>query len=110
MEEIKKLSQYNLQDAAEIKMYHTKLSAIFKNYLARKQGLNLLNKTTSDLLISIKEVNLSAESISNLATALRFTDAVKFAKYLPLPDQSEDALQKIKEIITLTESSKPLNS
>lgn len=103
MAQIKKLTQYNLEDAAEIKMYHTKLSAIFKNYLARKQGLNLLNKTTGDLLISMKEVNLPAENISNLATALRCSDAVKFAKYLPSSNQSEDALQKIKETINLTE-------
>jgi hypothetical protein len=105
MADLKKLDQYNLQDAAEIKLYHTKLSAIFKNYLARKQNKNLFNKTTGDLLISMKEINLPTEAISNLATALRCTDAVKFAKYLPLSNQSEDSLQKIKETINLTEQS-----
>ena len=109
MAELKNLSQFNLQDAAEIKLYHIKLAGIFKNYIGRKQGKNLFNKTAGDLLINMKEVNLPAENISELTTALRCTDAVKFAKYLPLPDQSEDCLQKIKETITLTESSKPLN-
>ena len=103
MAELKNLAQFNLQDAAEIKLYHIKLADIFKNYIGRKQGKNLFNKTAGDLLINMKEVNLPAENISELATALRCTDAVKFAKYLPLPDQSEDALQKIKETITLTE-------
>ena len=103
MAELKNLSQFNLQDAAEIKLYHIKLAAIFKNYLGRKQGKNLFNKTTSDLLINMKEVNLPPDNISELATALRCTDAVKFAKYLPLSNQSEEALQKIKETITLTE-------
>ena len=109
MAELKNLTQFNLQDAAEIKLFHIKLAGIFKNYIGRKQGKNLFNKTAGDLLINMKEVNLPAENISDLATALRCTDAVKFAKYLPLPDQSEDALKKIKETITLTESSKPLN-
>ena len=103
MEELKKLAKFDLQDAAEIKLYHIKLSAIFKNYLGRKQNKNLLNKTTGDLLISMKGIDLPAESISNLATALRCTDAVKFAKYLPLLTESEEALQKIKETIILTE-------
>ena len=103
MEEIKKLAQYNLQNAAEIKLYHIKLADIFKNYIGRKQGKNLFNKTAGDLLINMKEVNLPATNISDLATGLRCTDAVKFAKYLPLPDQSEDALQKIKKTIELTE-------
>jgi hypothetical protein len=109
MEELKKLSQFNLQGADGIKMYHTRLSAIFKNYLGRKQQLNLFNKTTGDLLISMSNINLSAENISNLATALRCTDAVKFAKYLPLSTESEDCKQKIKETINLTEGSQLLN-
>ncbi len=103
MVELKNLSQYNLQDAAAIKLYHIKLADIFKNYIGRKQGKNLFYKTAGDLLINMKEVNLPTENISQLATALRCTDAVKFAKYLPSPDQSEDALQKIKETISLTE-------
>ncbi len=103
MAELKNLDQYNLQDAAEIKLYHIKLAGIFKNYLGRKQGKNLFNKTTGDLLISIKEVNLPPDNISELATALRCTDAVKFAKYLPLSNESEDCKQKIAEIIILTE-------
>lgn len=99
------LAQLDLEDAASIKTYHVQLAEIFKNYLGRKQGKNLLNKTTGDLLISMKEVNLPAAHISALATALRSTDAVKFAKYLPLPNESEDSLQKIKTIIELTEQS-----
>ncbi len=101
--ELKNLSQFNLQDAAEIKLYHIKLAGIFKNYLGRKQGKNLFNKTTGDLLINMKEGNLPTDNISELATALRCTDAVKFARYLPLSNQSEEALQKIKESITLIE-------
>ena len=69
MEEIKKLSQYNLQDAVEIKMYHIKLADIFKNYIGRKQGKNLFNKTAGDLLINMKEVNLPATNISDLPRA-----------------------------------------
>ncbi|MEO6539604.1 MAG: hypothetical protein ABIN74_01385, partial [Ferruginibacter sp.] len=103
MEELKKLTQFNLQDAASIKAYHIRLAGIFKNYLGRKQSKNLLNKTTGDLLISMRDINLPADNISHLATALRCTDAVKFAKYLPLSNESDDSLQKIKETITLIE-------
>lgn len=107
MNELNKLAAYDLQDATAIKMYHTRLSEIFKNYLGRKQSENLLNKTTGDLLINMRDINLPAENISDLANALRCADAVKFAKYLPLSNQSEDCLQKIKETMNVTESSKP---
>ena len=107
MQDLAKLSQYNLQDAAEIKLFHRKMADIFKNYLGRKQHKNLTSETTGDLLISIKNNNMQQDDISKLATALRCTDAVKFAKYLPLPDESMDCLQKVKEIIMVTETSKP---
>ncbi|MBL7701845.1 MAG: hypothetical protein JNM14_06315 [Ferruginibacter sp.] len=101
--ELKKLSQFNLQDAAEIKQYHIKLADIFKNYLGRKQHKNLFNKTAGELLVNVKELGLPAENISELATALRCTDAVKFAKYLPLSNESEDCKHKIAEAIKLIE-------
>jgi hypothetical protein len=101
--ELKNLSLFNLQDAADIKRYHIRLADIFKNYLGRKQNKNLFNKTAGELLVNIKELGLPAENISELATALRCTDAVKFAKYLPLSNESEDCRQKIAAAITLIE-------
>jgi hypothetical protein len=103
MAEIKNLSRFNLQNAADIKAYHIKLAGIIKNNMGPKLRKNLFSKTTGDLLITMKEVNLPPVNISELATALRCTDAVKFARYLPLSSESEDCKLKIKETITLTE-------
>lgn len=101
--ELKNLSKFNLQDPAEIKLYHIKLAYIFKNYLGRKQNKNLFNKTAGELLVNTKEAGIPTENISELATALRCTDAVKFAKYLPLSNESEDCKQKVAEAIKLIE-------
>jgi hypothetical protein len=109
MAELKNLSRFDLQDAVDIKSYHIKLAGIYKNYLGRKLGKNLFSKTTGDLLINMKEVNLPPVNISELATALRCTDAVKFARYLPLSNESEDCKLKIKETITLTEQKTTTN-
>lgn len=103
MAEMDKLGQLDLREAAAIKMYHSRLGDIFKQYLGRKQQKNLLTKTTGDLLIRMAESGMSAGDVSNLATALRCTDAVKFAKYLPEAAESEDCRQKIKSAIDLVE-------
>jgi len=103
MLEIGKLAQHDLQNAGDVKLYHSTLSVIFKRYLGRKQNKNLLNKTTGDLLIRIADSSMAAGRISNLATALRCTDAVKFARYLPEVTESEDCKLKIKETIDLIE-------
>jgi hypothetical protein len=111
MAELDKLAQCDLQMPEGIKIFHTKLSDIFKRYLGRKQNKNLANSTTGDLLINLAGNNFSPGSISVLATALRCNDAVKFAKYLPAAGESEDCLKKIKETLHLieqkTENSKP---
>ena len=103
MQEFEKLKQYDLQKPADIKLYHIKGSDIFKRYLGRKQNKNFLNRTTGDLLIRLTENNFPKENISTLASALRCSDAVKFAKYLPLPIESEDCIAKIKDTINLIE-------
>lgn len=103
MAEMSKLEQFDLQDAAGIKLYHSRLGDIFKQYLGRKQQKNLLTKTTGDLLIRLAESGMSSGDVSNLATALRCTDAVKFAKYLPGTTESGDCRQKIKSAIDLIE-------
>ena len=103
IEEINKLAQYDLKNAEAVKIYHTKLSDIFKRYLGRKQNKNLANSTTGDLLINMTNSNFSQENISTLATALRSNDAVKFAKYIPMALESEDCKLKIKETINLIE-------
>ena len=111
MEELQKLDRYDLQNTAELKAYHTKLADIFKRYLGRKQNKDLTNYTTGDLLIKIKETELSHENISSLATALRCSDAVKFAKYQPGSIESNECYAKIKEIINTIEHAthQPLN-
>lgn len=110
MEEMKKLAQYDLQKADEIKTYHNKLAEIFKRYLGRRLNKNLLSKTTGDLLIRMTENGMTTVHVSELATALRCTDAVKFAKYIPVPSESMDSLQKIKSAIDLIEQQKMVNN
>ncbi len=103
MQELKKLEQYDLQNAVEVKNYHTKLSDIFKQYLGRKQNQHLANRTTGDLLIAMAQNNFRQESISTLATALRCSDAVKFAKYQPTMVETEDCKSRITGTINLME-------
>ena len=109
LQSLDKLKQLNLQNPEDIKQYHAKLSAIFKWYISRKQRVNIMNKTTGDVLIQLTENNLPKEIITNAATALCCGDAVKFAKYLPVTSESEDCFNKIKEVIQFIHTSKPIN-
>jgi hypothetical protein len=95
------LKKYNLSDSADSKLFHSKLVTIFTQFLSASYNTNHLNKTTGDLLIVLKSMEASVETVSKMAGSLRFADAVKFAKYQPTAGDSENCLQVIKETIIL---------
>ncbi len=109
MNELEKLKQLNLSAPADIKTYHSRLAEILKQYLSDKKGIGYGSKTTGDLLILLKENNIDQEQLSKTATALRCSDAVKFAKYLPGQMESDQSFQSIKQIIEITEQSNTNN-
>lgn len=99
MQELKNLRKYNFSDAGDIRIIHTKLGEILKRYLSRRENDNYLNKTTSDMLIILKQVGVNNETLGNAAATLRAGDAVKFAKYLPPAHENEASLQSMEAVI-----------
>ncbi len=99
MQALNQLQQYDLSNAADIKLVHSKLAEILKQYLSRRENDDYLNKTTSDVLIGLKQIGVGSEMISRLAGTLRLGDAVKFAKYLPPSGETEDSIQSVKALI-----------
>lgn len=100
MQELDKLSSIDLEREEEVKDFHVRCSSIFRRFLGRKQGADLNNRTTSDLLIRLSGKELETDKLSKLAMALRCNDAVKFAKYKPGALESEESRKIIREIIT----------
>ncbi|WP_301925950.1 DUF4381 family protein [Ferruginibacter sp.] len=105
MQEIDKLKNFDLSEPKDIKQYHTKLIEIYRQYLSRKENTDYSNKTTGDMLIAIKSNYAATDILDKSAAALRFSNAVKFAKYVPLPSDSENNQRLIKDTIRLIESS-----
>ena len=76
-------------------------------YVARKKGISSLQKTTDDLVVQLKELDLEKNSFEKLSKALRLSDFVKFAKYQPAPDDDRIAWETIRESIISIEKSAP---
>jgi Domain of unknown function (DUF4381) len=105
MQELGKLKTFNLSVPKEVQQYHNRLIEIFRHYLSRKENTDYLNKTTSDILINLKNSYLNKNITDKAAAALRFSNAVKFAKYIPPVADNEANQQLVKETIDLIESS-----
>ena len=104
MHELEGLKQYDLSAPREVQQYHVKLINTLRRYLGRKENNDYQNKTTGDILLTINKNYGDKEILTKAATALRFSDAVKYAKYFPTTNDSTANQQTIKEAIDLIES------
>lgn len=99
MQSLDNLHKEQLLYKGEVKTFHTRLSEIFKRYLSRKMGKNMLNLTSSEVLVTLNDTLLSKVDTALLAGSLRMSDAVKFAKFYPHKEDSEAALIDTKKVI-----------
>jgi LPXTG-motif cell wall-anchored protein len=88
------------------KIYYTELVDIFRLYIFRKKGVLSLQKTTDDLIIQLKAINLDNEQYTVLAQALRLSDFVKFAKFVPGTEENKNVFETIKGSIDTIEQRK----
>jgi hypothetical protein len=89
------LRKKGLPQNGQVKWYYTELNDILRVFVSRKLNIASMERTNEELILQLRELNLSKDSFSQLAQALRMSDYVKFAKYQP---GSEDN-QKNYEII-----------
>lgn len=87
------------KSASEPKIFYSGVSDIFKRYYSRKTNLNLMPQTTGELLLKLQEHSRSADVVSSAAEVLRFSDAVKFAKFQPSSNENEQSVSLIKQVI-----------
>lgn len=101
MLQLEKLSKQN----ADSKVFHSSLTEIFRLYISRRKGIRSLQKTTDDLVIQLKALNIDKENFEKLSQALRLSDFVKFAKYSSSAEEDVQCFLIIKNIIHQIEKS-----
>ena len=103
-EAMKELEQLQRQKP-EAKQYYSKLTDIFRLYVFQKKGILSLQKTTDDLVLQLKGLNLGKEQFDKLSQSLRLSDFVKFAKYIPTNEDDVNCFNEIKKSIMTLEQS-----
>jgi hypothetical protein len=103
-EAMKQLGQLRKQNLTP-KQYYSELVDIFRLYIFRKKEILSLQKTTDDLILQLKSINLDKEQHAQLAQALRLSDFVKFAKYVPSNEDDVNVFNTIKNSIMTIEQS-----
>jgi len=101
---MRRLDQLNTR--GEAKPLYTELTDTFRNYLEQRKGIQSLSKTTDDLSVQIRQLQLPQEEYTHVVQTLRLSDMVKFAKYLPQATENEKAIDVIKKNIIAIENLK----
>ena len=81
------------------KDFHSGVTDIFRTYVFKRKGIRSMQKTTADLVIQLRELDLEKAGFEKLSQALRLSDFVKFAKYEPSVDDDNEAWSRVRDAI-----------
>jgi hypothetical protein len=103
LEALKQLDSEKLWQKGQIKEFHIRLSEIVRTYIERRFKIPALEMITSEI-ISALELNEIAESqlIEKMQKSFEISDLVKFAKFVPLPDEHAFCFKTALEFIERT--------
>lgn len=80
---IESLEKRKLWNEGQLKLHYIELSYIMRSYLSSRYNVSLLDKTTIEIRLLLRQCGLHAETIETLMTILNQSDMVKFAKSEP---------------------------
>ena len=85
-----------LVQQGKLKLYYTSLNDILRSFVQKKWMVSVMEKTNDELIIQLKRWEMPNEAMISLAQALRMSDVVKFAKYIPGERDNEANFHTIK--------------
>jgi hypothetical protein len=82
--------------------YFDRTSDALRRYLGARYGFDGLESTTDEILVSLENAQLQGITLPEVATLLRDSDLVKFAKFTPTDDECSGALEAAEKIVRAT--------
>ncbi len=107
--ELEKLNEEKLWQKGEIKLYHTRLTEILRQYLENRFNVYSLELTTEETLNALLKTGFKNDSSYMLVkTVLTIADLVKFAKFKPEPADNELYFQYAWDFVKVTLEKEPV--
>lgn len=93
IEKLDKLNNEKLWQEGKLKLYHSSLSEIIREYIESRFRIQALEQTTDEILYGFRNISIDEESKRKLKQLLVLSDMVKFAKEQPLPNENELSME-----------------
>lgn len=101
-EALDQLEQDSLLSQGLFKEFYLRLSLICREYLEHRYGMTALEKTTSELMLEFRSMNLGMSVVNILREMFENGDLVKFAKYVPKTEDAQKDLSRARQFIGMT--------
>lgn len=102
LKDLNELERQKLWQKGQIKEYYIRLSDILRLYLERRFGFLALESTTSEIMDYFMHYISSTEITKQLREVLELSDLVKFAKFVPIPEDNSKMLDFARNIVQST--------
>ena len=94
LNKLAELKEKKLWQQDEFKAYHSELTDILREYLEQRYLIKAHEKTTAEIIGSLRRLIISDENKNNLQQILTLADLVKFAKEKPVPNENEQSMEQ----------------
>lgn len=98
---LEELKKQKLPESGQTKLYYTRMNDILRLFVLKKLRIASMEKTNEELILQLRDLNISNDQFYRLTEALRMSDYVKFAKYLPGPEDNEKNMAVIESSVQL---------
>jgi len=96
---LRKLEEKRLWQQGLVKEYYSEVTEILRTFFAKRWEIPALEFTTDEILTSLKHIPDALRVWNSLEWCLRTADLVKFAKFVPNPEDNEREIKCAYEIV-----------
>ncbi|MEE4311326.1 MAG: hypothetical protein V2J62_05605 [candidate division KSB1 bacterium] len=102
LENLDKLLASDLLEKGDVKQFYIELSDIIRTYIEGRFYIVALEMTTGQLVENMRTEDVASEVIGRVSDFLDSCDLVKFAKYVPLSNETDDVVKQAYELVHRT--------
>jgi hypothetical protein len=89
LQKLDKIREEKIWQRGLEKQFYTDITDVLRGYIEKRFYVNAFEKTSDEILETVKIYAEADSSIDSLTQVLKLADLVKFAKYKPLPNEND---------------------
>jgi hypothetical protein len=102
LQKLEKLREDKLWQDGKVKLFHSEVSEIVREYIEKRYAVHALENTTDEIMQSIRFNGILPDQLTKLNQILVLSDLVKFAKEQPLANENDMSLLNAIEFVKNT--------